>query len=553
MTNCVIYARYSSNLQSEKSIEDQVSLCKDAAARAGYTVLRVYADRATSGTSILKRQQFLKMVEDAEEKEFQIVVSEGLDRLSRNQADIAYFYQKMQFHDVGIYSVSDGGLVGEMHVALKGYQNSAFIKDLGQKTRRGQVGTVRGGRMAGSVAYGYRIFRSVEVPTGGREIDPDEAEVVRRIFREYVAGVSPKKIATTLNKEGISGAEGALWRATSLLGSKSRRSGLLRNDLYRGVFKWGKTEAKRNPSTGRRVNRAAPDSALEVIERPDLRIIEDDLWFAARDRLAASSLVRLERRRRPVHLLTGLLECGWCGKPYIVQDRDKCGCSGRTNHGICDNTRRVARSTLEKAVLETVSGPLLHPSLFNKYVREYQSECERLMAETGSQANALSRREVELDRKTQRLVGKVTNGEAEGAGGYLIMAEIHKLAGELDAVRAELKAVPTPLPPVPIDLAERLRTQLKKLASEISGEGANATEARNSVRALIQKVIITPGDIPTKDKRGSGPLDIEIHGPIAALLSLSEERPIHMVSLVAGTTLPVVSPPAFRHCSLVII
>jgi len=175
------------------------------------------------------------------------------------------------------------------------------------------------------------------------------------------------------------------------------------------------------------------------------------------------------------------------------------------------------------------------------------------MAETGSQANALSRREVELDRKTQRLVGKVTNGEAEGAGGYLIMAEIHKLAGELDAVRAELKAVPTPLPPVPIDLAERLRTQLKKLASEISGEGANATEARNSVRALIQKVIITPGDIPTKDKRGSGPLDIEIHGPIAALLSLSEERPIHMVSLVAGTTLPVVSPPAFRHCSLVII
>lgn len=143
----VIYARFSTDMQRDASIDDQIRSCREHAARQGLDVVEVYSDKAVSGASLM-RSGIQKLLRDAQGNAFDVVLSEALDRLSRNQADIAAIYQKLQFRNVMIETVSEG-LISEMHIGLKGTMNSLFIKDLAIKTHRGLKGRALAGKSAG--------------------------------------------------------------------------------------------------------------------------------------------------------------------------------------------------------------------------------------------------------------------------------------------------------------------------------------------------------------------------------------------------------------------
>ena len=114
-----------------------------------------------------RRDGMIQLLEDAKNGKFDVVITEGLDRLARNQADMHKIYDILDFHGIGIYALSKHGFVDDLDVTFTGYQHARFSKDLGQKVKRGQRGAVKRGSICGSVAYGYKIFRSVEVPRGG--------------------------------------------------------------------------------------------------------------------------------------------------------------------------------------------------------------------------------------------------------------------------------------------------------------------------------------------------------------------------------------------------
>ena len=145
-------------------------------------------------------------IADALAGRFQLVLAEAMDRPSRDQEDIAGHYKRMAYADVKIVTWSEGE-VTHLHVSLKGTMDALFLKDLADKTRRGQRGHVELGKSGGGKTYGYDVVRQFapngEPMRGDRSINPKEVEVVRRIFRDYVAGKSPKRIATELNKEGF--------------------------------------------------------------------------------------------------------------------------------------------------------------------------------------------------------------------------------------------------------------------------------------------------------------------------------------------------------------
>ena len=205
MTRAVIYARYSSDLQRDASIEDQVRVCKERIKREGWLLVSTYADRAISGASHL-RPGYQKLIEDARKGEFELVVAEALDRLSRDQEYVAALYKQLQFSQVRIITVAEGE-ISELHVGLKGTMNALFLKDLGTKTHRGLRGRIEAGRSAGGICYGYRIVREHdargELIRGGRVVDESEAAIVRRIFDEFAVGRSPREIAKHLNAECI--------------------------------------------------------------------------------------------------------------------------------------------------------------------------------------------------------------------------------------------------------------------------------------------------------------------------------------------------------------
>src|SRR5271167_378417 len=94
MTRVAVYARYSSELQQDRSIDDQFALCRDYAARRNWAVTSTYADRAVSGASVHGRHEFQRMMEDAKDGSFDLVLAEDIDRLARNQADGPRLFEK---------------------------------------------------------------------------------------------------------------------------------------------------------------------------------------------------------------------------------------------------------------------------------------------------------------------------------------------------------------------------------------------------------------------------------------------------------------------------
>nr|WP_244295000.1 MULTISPECIES: recombinase family protein [Paracoccus] len=258
----VIYARYSSDLQSASSIEDQIRLCRERAARAGWQIVGSYEDAATSGASLM-RPGIQRLQQDARERRFDVVISEALDRLSRNQADIAALYQNLTFAGVAIETLAEGR-IDEMHIGLKGTMNALFIKDLAAKTRRGLRGRVEDGKSGGGNSYGYDVVKKFDAHSepirGDRTINAAQAAVIRRIFTEYNAGLSSRTIAMTLNREGVPGPMGREWGPSTIHGNRERGTGILNNELYVGRLVWNRQSFVKDPDTGRRVSRLNPES-----------------------------------------------------------------------------------------------------------------------------------------------------------------------------------------------------------------------------------------------------------------------------------------------------
>ena len=125
MKRAAIYARFSSDRQNERSAEDQIDLCSAWAERNGFIVAETFRDEAVSGASTINRMGLERMRRAAREGRFEVIIAEALDRISRDQADLAQFRKDMTFIGVGIYTVQDGE-VGAMHVGLKGLMRAVL-------------------------------------------------------------------------------------------------------------------------------------------------------------------------------------------------------------------------------------------------------------------------------------------------------------------------------------------------------------------------------------------------------------------------------------------
>lgn len=271
-----------------------------------------------------------RLQQDARERRFNIVISEALDRLSRNQADIAALYQNLTFAGVAIETLAEGQ-VSEMYIGLAGTMNALFLKELGKKTHCCLKGRALAGKSAGGNAFGYTVLRSLtedgEIKRGDREINPDEAQVVRRIFQSYADGLSPNRIADMLNRESVPGPRGGAWDKSTIHGNPKRDIGILNNELYIGQMVWNRQIFVKDPTTGKR--QACPNAPSEwiITKVQELRIIDQHLWDRVKTRQEGRKIEQTAReaweRRKPRFLLTGLVKCGCCGGGFSTVGKDR--------------------------------------------------------------------------------------------------------------------------------------------------------------------------------------------------------------------------------------
>ena len=403
MTRAAIYARYSSDLQDARSIDDQVALCRRHAERAGWTVVEVYADREISGASVHGRGGYDRMLTDAKAGKFAVIIAEDIDRLARKQVDTLQLRDRMEFIGVQIHTVADGR-VTKLNAGFRGLMSEMFLDNLALHVRRGQAGRVSEGRAGGGLTYGYDVLPA-EIITGakkprrgGRAINEQEAAVVRRIFEEYVAGRRPREIVAGLNRDRIAPARGGReWRASALVGNVQRGSGILNNELYVGRLIWNKVRMIKDPDTGRRVSRPNPKTEWQTVAVADLRIVDEELFEAAQRVRIDRGSVKSSFRRAPKRLLSGLLRCGSCGGGMALKDaatsqHRRVECSRMREAGTCENRRAYPIRPIERRVLDNLAEHLRDPRAIERFLLTYRAERKRLAAATAGRRDHAERR-----------------------------------------------------------------------------------------------------------------------------------------------------------------
>ena len=191
--------------------------------------------RRTDARDGLTSKRPIDLPEDARAGTFDVIVAESIDRLSRDQEHIAAFDKAMSFAGVAVVTTSEGD-INELHLDLKGTMSALYLKDLADKTRRGLEGRVRKGKSGGGICYGYGVLAKPGSDDGEgrghRYVIEDEAIIIRRIFKDYDAGKSPKSIAHALNRERVPGPKGGHWSPSTIYGNWRRGTGILNNELY---------------------------------------------------------------------------------------------------------------------------------------------------------------------------------------------------------------------------------------------------------------------------------------------------------------------------------
>lgn len=511
-----IYARYSSDLQSDASIEDQVRLCSERAKSQGWQLGTCYTDAGISGASLM-RPGIQALLQAAMNGEFDIVLAEALDRLSRDQEDIAGIFKRMEFAGVKIITLSEGE-ISTLHIGLKGTMNAMFLKDLADKTRRGLRGKVEKGKSGGGLAYGYSVVKQFDVHgeavRGDREINPDQSNIIRRIFTAYaIQNKSPKAIAAQLNKEGIACPSGKAWGQSTINGNRKRGTGILNNELYIGKLVWNRQRFIKDPRTGKRVTRLNEPSEWIIKHVPELRIIDQSLWDAAKKRqeILDKKAGALWQTNRPQYLLSGLTKCGVCGGGFAKINSTHYGCSASKNKGesVCGNRRTIKRELLENYVLSALQTRLMREELVSVFCMEYTKRINELQSQQNAKRISLKNELTATQKQKTNLIQAIK----DGVPASLVKDDLAHVTQKIEELEQELRKQPDVKPLLHPAMASRFQQAVKDLKAALNTETVRS-EASERLRGLIEKIVLTPhGD-------GQG-LRIDLHGDLAGILQIA--------------------------------
>jgi site-specific DNA recombinase len=517
-----LYARYSSDNQRDASIEDQLRVCRLHAEKQGWTVVDSYTDRAISGASLL-RPGIQELISDAMRGKFVVVLAEAMDRLSRDQEDIAGLFKRMAFGGVRIVTLSEGD-VTHLHVGLKGTMNALFLKDLADKTRRGLRGRVEDGKSGGGLCFGYDVVKQFasngEPIRGDRTINEEEAAIVRRIFADYIAGKSSRTIAFELNKQGVPGPQGAEWGPSTIHGNPKRGVGILNNELYVGRLIWNRLCYLKDPDTGKRVSRLNPESEWVIQKVPEMRIVDQEVWDAVKARQQSLAYETsepgenaLNERRRPKHLFAGLVKCGCCGGGYTMISKDLLGCATSRNKGTCDNRLNIRRDALEASVLSGLRTHLMEADLFKEFCGEFTREVNRLRMERGAGLTAMRDELPRIERELDKLMKLILASDDIDAS-KRVMKQMKELETRKEDLEKALTDAVEPPPLLHPNMAEIYRQRVTALYESLRDEHGKV-EAAAVFRTLVDEVTLVPD---------AEELAIVLRGDLAAILRFAANK-----------------------------
>ena len=370
----VIYARYSSDRQKEASIEQQTRDCMEYINRMGYELIKIYSDSAKSASkNIEKRSDFLKLIEDSANGEFDVVVSYALDRISREEHGGFYEYEKV-LNENGVrieYATQvfneeyGGGISKAVHVEMA----SEYVKQLRKNVIRG----MRDNAMNGLYNGGRYLPVGIIVTDGDKKdkkFAPDEnmREFIRKAFEMYVDGSTTREVCDYLNEHGVRTNVGNNLTTDSV-------NRMMANPIYKGT----KITTFDNKI----------ENKIYTAENACDAIVSDELWEMAQVEREKRLHTGASERTRGVYELRGKLFCGLCGekmladsgKSHTGETHRYYACKNRKAKRASDKTRckkiNVPKEAIESAVMDIVSDFVWNDELIQAYISAAEEADEK--------------------------------------------------------------------------------------------------------------------------------------------------------------------------------
>jgi site-specific DNA recombinase len=391
ISRAAIYTRYSSHMQKQTSTADQIYQCREAAESNGWSVAdeHIRSDEERTGQTLFGRDGLAELLEMAKSKPrpFDVVVVDESSRLGRDQADTLNLLKRLRFLGVELYIVSyrlcsNQPYFADMFSHMTRRDEEASVQH-SWRVRRGKKGRFREGYHPGGRCYGYTnepiedttrkgVHGRWEVVGCKQRINPEEAEIVRSTFCEYIAGRSTTQVAKALNARGVPPPQGARTRLENSW-SKEAVYSILVNERYIGKTYWNRAYQVRDPDTGKMVSRLRPEHEVMYYLNEEIRIISDETFQQAveqRKRMYRDNRVQVlggmsRTQASRTYLLSGLLRCGLCGQnmPVLGSNPVYYGCKLYRQRGTCSNGVTIRRDVLEQALRDGLTARLSDPDL----------------------------------------------------------------------------------------------------------------------------------------------------------------------------------------------
>lgn len=456
---------------------------------------------------------------------FDLILVDDTSRFGRYLPDVLREADDLAHHGVSLYFVSDRldsrDEAFRFAYIIKGIGDEQYVRGLSQKVHRGQEGCIRRGYAVGGTCYGYRNRLVTESSPSGRggqatvlgavpEIIPEEAAIVRRILEMRAAGLGYGAVATTLNAERVPAPRRKYKGKIQQRWFGSAIKEICRNEIYRGVRMWNRTQTIFNSADGTKVKRKRPESEWVRVEVPELRIASDELWQTVqevnqrnRDKIYGRRIGGMNRTEASrMYLFSGIMTCGECGGRFTVVGGKApnvfYGCRNHRYRQACAARVTIRRERMEHQLIAAISTNLLDPRLAQERCREFAEQLKARIELEEAKAReaelnrpALEQERLALENQARHLVDAI----AQYGISSLLSAQLERVESRLGEVEHSLSA--KPVASLPSFTHEQMQEFLQKECRDFSEVLTGDRElARQEIQKRIKNLVVTPKETP---------------------------------------------------------
>lgn len=442
------YARVSTEKESQvESFEKQIEFFNEFTKKNNYELYKLYAEEGISGKQIKHRKEFQQMMQDAKAKKFDKVVVKDVSRFARNTVDLLQSIRELKSYGIEVDFLNNGEIMeggSEFILTILGAMAQQESANMSKRVKFGKDITAKKGRVP-NIVFGYDKIPDERYTL---KINEEEAKIVKEIFESYVyKGIGTTKIAWNLNDRGIRTKKTkSKWVQTSIVR-------MLKNPIYTGRVTNKKSEIT-DFITGTRKD--LPEEEWITVERPEMRIISDELFNRAQEILAGrSNEFKLNNKREKTeYVFSTLIYCKHCGysfrrirRKYTADGKEyiRWVCSGRNSMGVnhCPNTTVIYEEELLNAIKEYLKSIISNKKNFMKAVEKEFEKITKLRESNERSEESLLQEIEKVTVKKQKYMemfqNEVINIQELKKYTNPLNEDIARLERELKLITSEIK------------------------------------------------------------------------------------------------------------------